>query len=76
VAALATIWARALALRSAARLCSAPATARELNAFRTAFDLAAATRFWLAAALRLRLKLALRFEFNGAARLAARPGLP
>jgi hypothetical protein len=55
-------------------LCNAPATAREFNVFRTAFDLTAALGFWLRAARFL--KVALRFEFSAAARLAARPGLP
>jgi len=36
------IWARAFGLRSAVRLCNAPATAREFNALRTAFDRAVA----------------------------------
>jgi hypothetical protein len=58
-------------------LCNAPATAREFNAFRTAFDLAVAFRFWLrTAVVRFLLTAALRLELNAAARLAARPGLP
>jgi hypothetical protein len=55
---------------------NAPATEREFNAFRTAFDLTFAIRFWLKLAFRSRLNVAPRFAFNAAARLAARLGLP
>jgi hypothetical protein len=63
-------------LCSAVLLCNAPATEREVNTFRTAFDFTAALRFWLKLAFRSRLNVALGFEFNVALRLAAGFGLP
>jgi len=55
-------------------LCNALANEREVNAFRTAFDLIAAP-LWLKAAFRLP-NVALRFAFNAAPRLTARFVLP
>jgi hypothetical protein len=61
-------------LWSAVLLRNAPATEREFNEFRTAFDLIAAP-LWLKAAFR-GLNVALRFAFNAAPRLTARFVLP